>query len=277
MSILVLVAYAEGEKDLAEQVGEPIRQAGYRVECGTDPRMLEHHPADIVVVCGTAKALENGHTSSVLDSWSKLQGVLIFFAQMEKDLFLQGYTSKDIFHFWLNPASAAQQLVYALKRAIPPQGRVEGSFRDQIFVSYSRKDAKWLNRLQIHLKPLERPGTIVRWDDTCIDPGSKWKTRIREAISRAKVAVLLVSADFLASDFITSNELPPLLVAAETEGAVIIPVIISPCRFEQTEVLSQFQSINPPSQPLIKVTKGRQEEIFVRITEAIIKALRKEN
>lgn len=272
-----MVAHAEGEKDLAEQVGEPIRQAGYRVDFGTGPRMLNHQPADVVVVCGTAKALENGHASSLLDSCSGLQGIPVFFAQMEKDLFLQGYTNKDIFHFWLNPVSAAQQLVSALRRTIPPQGKAEGSFRDQIFVSYSRKDTKWLNRLQIHLKPLERPGTIVRWDDTCIDPGAKWKAKIREAISRAKVAVLLVSADFLASDFITSNELPPLLVAAETEGAVIIPVIISACRFEQTEILSQFQSINPPSQPLIKVTKGRQEEIFVRITEAIIKALRKED
>lgn len=276
MSIHIVVAHAEGEKDSAEQVGEPIRQAGYHVDFGTDPRML-HHPVDGIVVCGTTKALENGHASSILDSWSRLKEVPVFLAQMEKDLFLQDRTGNDVFHFWLNPVSAAQQLVSALNRVLPLRVEAEGYYRNHILISYSRTDGKWLRRLQVHLKPLEKLGTITRWDDTCIDPGAKWKAKIREAISKARVAVLLVSADFLASDFITTNELPPLLVAAETEGAVIMPVIISPCRFEQTEILSQFQSINSPSQPLINMAKGRQEAIFVGITEAIVRALRKES
>ena len=72
----------------------------------------------------------------------------------------------------------------------------------------------------------------------------------------AKVAVLLVSADFLASDFIVDNELPPLLAAAELKGAVILSVIVSSCRFKQTETLSQFQVVNPPTQPLNLLPRG---------------------
>jgi hypothetical protein len=64
-----------------------------------------------------------------------------------------------------------------------------------------------------------------------------------------KVAILLVSADFLASKFIAENELPPLLAAAQMEGAVILPVILSACPYEDTE-LAKFQAVNSLSKPL---------------------------
>lgn len=84
------------------------------------------------------------------------------------------------------------------------------TMRTKVFVSYSHVDAEWLKRLQVHLKPLERQGLVERWDDTRIAAGQKWQTEIRNAIDSAAVAILLISADFLASDFIDRDELPPL-------------------------------------------------------------------
>jgi hypothetical protein len=55
--------------------------------------------------------------------------------------------------------------------------------RTQVFISYSHKDAEWLERLQVHLKPLERKGKLERWDDTCIKTGEKWREAIREVLS----------------------------------------------------------------------------------------------
>ena len=78
--------------------------------------------------------------------------------------------------------------------------------KNLIFVSYSHKDKKWLERLQIHLKPLEREGRISLWDDTLIATGSKWKQEIKKAIDKCKAAVLLISADFIASEFISKND-----------------------------------------------------------------------
>jgi nucleoside 2-deoxyribosyltransferase len=145
--------------------------------------------------------------------------------------------------------------------------------RNEVFISYSHKDIKWLQRLQVHLKPLERLGKIRRWDDTLISPGFEWREEIRKAVASAKVAVLLISADFLASEFIHTNELPPLLAAAEAEGTKVLPVIVSPSRFEKIKNLSQFQAVNSPSQPLIKMNRNQQEELLVRVTEAIETAL----
>lgn len=147
--------------------------------------------------------------------------------------------------------------------------------RNQVFISYSHKDEKWLKRLQTHLAPLERAGIVKRWDDTKILPGSRWQREIEHAIEDAKVAVLLISADFLASEFIDKNELPPLLAAAEEEGAVILPVIVGPSLFEHSEILSQFQAVNPPSEPLSMMPKTKQDAVLVKVAQAIKDALQR--
>jgi TIR domain-containing protein len=141
--------------------------------------------------------------------------------------------------------------------------------RTKVFISYSHQDADWLHRLRVHLKPLERDYEIDIWDDRKINPGSKWRQEIEKAVNEAKVAILLISADFLASDFIITNELPSLLEAAEKEGAIILPVIVSPSRFLRSQSLAQFQSVNAPNNPLLKMNKVEQEEVFVQITEYI--------
>ncbi len=125
----------------------------------------------------------------------------------------------------------------------------------------------------MHLKPLEREGLIDRWDDTRIRAGARWHEEIEKALASAKVAVLLVSADFLASDFIADNELPPLLAAAEAKGARILSVIVRPCRFTKTRDLAQYQSVNPADQPLSALSEAEQEEYLVKVTEDIENAV----
>lgn len=155
-------------------------------------------------------------------------------------------------------------------RSTPP---AESTARNLVFVSYSHADAKWLERLRVHLKPLEREGALALWDDTRIKPGTRWRDEIRNALEHARVAVLLISADFLASDFISTNELPPLLRAAEERGTLILSVIIKPCRFEQTEGLSRFQAMNSPAKPLVSVRSARREELFWNLSRVIEEAL----
>jgi hypothetical protein len=144
--------------------------------------------------------------------------------------------------------------------------------RTTVFVSYSHKDRKYLERLQVHLKDLERKGMIDLWSDTKITPGANWREEVRSAIEAAAVAVLLVSADFLASQFIAENELPPLLKSAKTRGTVILPIILSPCGFDFSP-LSQFQAANDPSKPLTIMNSHQKEELWDKVAKIIREAI----
>jgi hypothetical protein len=141
--------------------------------------------------------------------------------------------------------------------------------RTNVFISYSHVDKEWMDRLKRHLKPLVREGRLNCLDDTRIRPGDDWKQEIRTALDTAQVAVLLISADFFASDFIDENELPPLLAAAEAKGTRILPVILSASRFARHPDLARFQAVNAPEQPLRKMLPAEQEEVLDRLAQII--------
>ena len=149
-------------------------------------------------------------------------------------------------------------------------GKVSTLAQRKVFISYSHKDAEWLERLRVHLKPIERDGLIDLWDDTKIAAGVQWKEAIMDALETARVAVLLISADFLASDFIAEHELPTLLLRAKAGGSTIIPVILSPSLYSSTG-LGTFQSINSPDQPISDMTFSKQEQVFVKVAQAVMK------
>ena len=144
--------------------------------------------------------------------------------------------------------------------------------RNQVFVSYSHADEEYLKRLRVHLALLERRNIRI-WTDKDIEPGMKWQDEITSALAKTKVAVLMISTDFLSSDFITRQELPSLLAAAHSEGVEILPVIVKPSAFGDVEIepLSCYQAVNM-GRPLAKLKDdAEREEEFVRILQVIRK------
>lgn len=140
-------------------------------------------------------------------------------------------------------------------------------YRNGVFISYSHRDKEWLEKLQIVLKPFTRNESIELWDDTRIPVGASWETEIEKAISSSRVAVLLVSANFLASDFIASKELPKIL-SAQKRGLVIFWIPVSAAAFKQTE-LAKFQAASDPSKPLDSLPNSEQQKVLVQIAERI--------
>jgi hypothetical protein len=157
---------------------------------------------------------------------------------------------------------------------MPARGVLVSSMqRSQVFISYSHADAEYLGRLKVHIRPFERQGQVDLWADSRIMPGDRWKHEIRAAMERASIAVLLVSADFLASDFVAENELPPLLEAAQRDGVRIIPVILKPCAFTDIPSLAQFHSVNDPRRPLASLTESDREQIWYDLVATIRKQM----
>lgn len=140
----------------------------------------------------------------------------------------------------------------------------------KVFISYSHEDAHWLERLRVHLRPLEREGHIEVWADTRLEPGETWLQNIQQAIADAQAAVLLVSADFLASEFIASNELPPLLLAAKRGDCRVVPVILGPCLFSSIRNLQEFQAVNSPGEPLTGMTENQAEEVLNKVARTVL-------
>lgn len=149
----------------------------------------------------------------------------------------------------------------------------EKNFRNKVFISYSHEDKPFLKDIQRHFKPfLDK---INYWDDSKIEPGQKWKEEIEKALKETKVGILLVSTDFLGSDFIKNQEIPELLNTAEKEGGVILIVILKPCLFEEFDNLNQFQAMNPPSKPLSKMSEDEKEELLVNLVRQTKKIIEK--
>ncbi len=146
-----------------------------------------------------------------------------------------------------------------------------GETRDKVFISYSHKDRKWLDELKAMLQPLIAKGKIEVWDDSVIEAGDKWHDQITEGLKTAKVGLLLVSKNFLASEFIREKELPVLLEAAEKGECRILWLLINDCLYESTAI-EVFQAAHDISIPLARLkTTAERDTVLKQIAQTLEK------
>jgi predicted nucleotide-binding protein len=169
------------------------------------------------------------------------------------------------------PAKPRKQINRKQAKKTGSASRTKSRGSAQVFISYSSKDKKWLEKLRTFLAPSTQDDDIVLWDDTMIKPGDKWKERIESALGAAKVAVLLVSRHFLASRFIREQELPPLLDAAKRGGLRIIWVYVSAADFKRTAI-KDYQAAHDITRPLDARNTARQNEELLKVCDRINEA-----
>ena len=111
-----------------------------------------------------------------------------------------------------------------------------------LFYSYSHRDEAFRQELEAHLSFLRRGNLIAEWHDRKIDAGDEWKAQIDHYIGTADIVLLLVSADFIASDYCWGEEMTKALARHERGEARVIPVILRPCRWTRTP-LGKLQAV----------------------------------
>jgi len=140
----------------------------------------------------------------------------------------------------------------------------------KVFISYSHKDEQWKDRLQPHLRALEQQGDISLWDDRRIGIGENWYPEIKNELDKAAVAICLISADFLASDFINKEEIPDLKKQRSEEGMLLLPILVSPCPWKTIQWLKGIQMFPRDGKSIAEIRgKVKQEKALSEIAEYV--------
>jgi hypothetical protein len=118
-----------------------------------------------------------------------------------------------------------------------------------VFCSYSHRDEALRRELDLHLAGLQRSGVISHWFDRKINPGVEWKNSIDTHLEFAHVVLLLISADFLASDYCYDVELARALERHSTDATRVIPIILRPCDWTEA-AFARFQALPTEAKPV---------------------------
>jgi hypothetical protein len=152
--------------------------------------------------------------------------------------------------------------------------------RRTVFISYSHADAEWLARIRKFLQPAVTAGAIDDWSDEKIQPGTLWRAEVERALKDARVALLLISQDFINSKFVREIELPSLLAAAAGGTCRILCLHIRrsslsgelPVGATQLRLLNEFQALNSPDKPLADLSEGAVDALLVHVGEELARA-----
>ncbi|MCX5646947.1 MAG: TIR domain-containing protein [Phycisphaerae bacterium] len=156
-----------------------------------------------------------------------------------------------------------------VSRVLEPE-HTKGEGRLSLFISYSHKDERFRDELAGALTAYERKGELAVWDDTKIVPGQKWEPEILGKLERADIIVLLLSNDFMRSDYCVQKEMKRAIERDHANECAIIPIVVRPCRFDKLEV-GQIQAILPHGKP-IKQHRDR-DAAWLEVTKQLDRVL----
>jgi hypothetical protein len=139
-----------------------------------------------------------------------------------------------------------------------------------LFYSYSHKDEDLRRKLETHLAALRRGGLIAEWHDRKIEAGDAWKAEIDRHLTSADIVLLLVSADFIASDYCWGEEMTKALARHQRGEARVIPVILRHCRWQSTP-LANLQAVPKDAKPI--KSWPDEDEAFDDVVAAIERAV----
>lgn len=140
----------------------------------------------------------------------------------------------------------------------------------EVFISYSRRDRGLRNELENHLSNLRQQGAIRSWYDGDISPGTEWAPQIIDHLNRAQIILLLISADFMASDFCFSIEMVQAIARHNANQARVIPIILRPTDWKGA-LFAKLKVLPTDGKPITKWPT--HDDAFADIVQGIRKAV----
>lgn len=114
-----------------------------------------------------------------------------------------------------------------------------------VFIAYSHEDLPLRQQLENALAPYRRAGKLDVFVDHRLEPGEAWETELLASLAQARIVMLILSNDFLASEYCMTKELPQALEQRRQGRSEVVPILARPCRFEVIEELGAIQVIQP--------------------------------
>ncbi len=140
----------------------------------------------------------------------------------------------------------------------------------EVFISYSHQDQLLRQKLDNHLSNLKRQNIITSWHDGEITAGTNWRPQIMQHLNNAQIILLLISDDFMASDFCYSNEMIQAIARHDANQARVIPIILRPVDW-QGEPFEKIQALPTGGKPV--TNWSNQDSAFLDIVRGIRKAI----
>ena len=140
----------------------------------------------------------------------------------------------------------------------------------RLFVSYSHCDEKLREKLDKHLSSLRRQGLVALWNDRRIGAGESFDREISLRLATADIVLLLVSADFLASEYCWGTEMSEALARHERGETIVIPVILRPCDWKNTP-LGHLVALPTDGRPVASSSWANADSALQNIVEGIRK------
>lgn len=135
-----------------------------------------------------------------------------------------------------------------------------------VFISYSHRDEKLRETLGLHLASLQRQGVIKSWHDRKISAGTEWKQAIDENLNSAEIILLLISENFIASDYCYDLEMERAIARHDAGEARVIPIILKPVDWSGAP-FGKLQALPKNAKPV--TTWSNRGEAFLNIAEGI--------
>jgi DNA-binding GntR family transcriptional regulator len=142
----------------------------------------------------------------------------------------------------------------------------------KIFFCYAHEDEALLNKLKSHLRPLQREGLIEGWYDQDINAGMDWEREISNHLNEAQIILLLISPDFMGSDYCSSIEMNRALEQHEKGEARVIPIILRHVYWKGGP-LGKLQALPTDGKPVTDQEGYYQDRAFSSITNGIHKVV----